>query len=1007
MPNRRARLWRGLVLSTSTSVVALLAAGALNCASASTAAQLLSPGSLAAAGKSLSSGGAGVSPAMSAAAQAQIALSAANLARAAQALKSMAAQQAAASAVNVLLNPSGQPLSGLQCSPQCDPISQGSTIATDATQWVNLQPIPTKPVTDPTVSGRYLPTQTMTVVQTSQNAIATWSSFNLYTGETLFFNQQGNSNWTVLNRVSPSVAPSQIFGTIEAPGAVYVINRNGIIFGGSAQINVHSLIASSLDVGQYPTQSVADRNSFFLDSGILDQNAATDGAVSFSYNASDTAVEGDVVVQPGAVINAIPAPAAQATDSGGFVYLFAPNVRNGGTINAPAGEALLVAAEQISLVPNAYPEAGITSGFNAVGVQFNDDGYVAPPGVPASPAPVRWNVNGFVTTPGEVTNTGLIESDRGTVILNGDYVWQGGVIQADTSVSRNGSIFLNSTIQTTLTAASSTQILPDEDGGTIPIAAIGSFVPGQVEMSGNTVDIEGLVEAPGAAVAVKGLQTATEVGSSQNIPVYPPAIDFVTLDPTQAIQNPITADGLSDPNAPVELRSSPRIFLGSGAVIDVSGLDGVTRSVADNFITVKPNGNEFADQPLQRDGALLNQPLTFDIRQSGTLNGTSWVGSPLMDVSSYAGSNFLDNIDELLTAGGTVKLSANVQGAGEVIQQQGSLINVSGGYVQYTGAFVSSTNLLDADGQIVNIAAANPLDTYVGIAGVVTEAHPHWGVTETFVVPLLAGGTQFQPGYVEGRDAGGVSVTASDYVNDGTIVGDVIAGQRQAALGQISTYLDTANSADLRFVQLGIPPGSSTLQFDPYAMPSAGYFAFSVPNAAENLLVESAVPSQTDPASFTVDTPLSGAVTTDIPTAPLAFSATALSGLGQVSLTTGASAAGTIQIAAGANLAMQPGGIISLTSSSIAIDGTLTAHAGSITAEAIDAVAGNDGIVIGAQAVLDASGLWVNDAGASPGAVIGGAYINGGAIRLLTDNRTSGSISSPSSTSRATSFSTP
>ena len=42
-------------------------------------------------------------------------------------------------------------------------------------------------------------------------------------------------------------SPSMILGAIKADGAVYVINPNGIIFGAKSQINVHSLIASSLD----------------------------------------------------------------------------------------------------------------------------------------------------------------------------------------------------------------------------------------------------------------------------------------------------------------------------------------------------------------------------------------------------------------------------------------------------------------------------------------------------------------------------------------------------------------------------------------------------------------------------------------------------------------------------------------------------------------------------------------------------------------------------------------
>ena len=46
-----------------------------------------------------------------------------------------------------------------------------------------------------------------------------------------------------------------ILGAIQAPGSVYIINPNGVVFGPTAQVNVHSLIASSLDIGA-PTMSI-------------------------------------------------------------------------------------------------------------------------------------------------------------------------------------------------------------------------------------------------------------------------------------------------------------------------------------------------------------------------------------------------------------------------------------------------------------------------------------------------------------------------------------------------------------------------------------------------------------------------------------------------------------------------------------------------------------------------------------------------------------------------------
>ena len=69
---------------------------------------------------------------------------------------------------------------------------------------------------------------TVTVQQTTQKAILTWTSFNVGASTTLYFDQSagnqtdGNNDWIALNRViDPSGVPSQILGQIKAEGSVY------------------------------------------------------------------------------------------------------------------------------------------------------------------------------------------------------------------------------------------------------------------------------------------------------------------------------------------------------------------------------------------------------------------------------------------------------------------------------------------------------------------------------------------------------------------------------------------------------------------------------------------------------------------------------------------------------------------------------------------------------------------------------------------------------------------
>ena len=93
----------------------------------------------------------------------------------------------------------------------------------------------------------------VTVKQTVQQALINWSKFNIGRNTTLHFDQSAGGvdvgQWVAFNKVNdPTGQPSQILGSITAPGQVYVINQNGIIFGGSSQINVHTLVASSLPI---------------------------------------------------------------------------------------------------------------------------------------------------------------------------------------------------------------------------------------------------------------------------------------------------------------------------------------------------------------------------------------------------------------------------------------------------------------------------------------------------------------------------------------------------------------------------------------------------------------------------------------------------------------------------------------------------------------------------------------------------------------------------------------
>ena len=86
----------------------------------------------------------------------------------------------------------------------------------------------------------------MVVTQGAQKAIQNWTSFNIGAKDEVDFVQK-NSNYVCLNRIFDQNA-SQILGKLKAAGQVYLINQNGILFGKGSQVNVHTMIASSLNI---------------------------------------------------------------------------------------------------------------------------------------------------------------------------------------------------------------------------------------------------------------------------------------------------------------------------------------------------------------------------------------------------------------------------------------------------------------------------------------------------------------------------------------------------------------------------------------------------------------------------------------------------------------------------------------------------------------------------------------------------------------------------------------
>ncbi|CAI8695720.1 Filamentous hemagglutinin [Burkholderia sp. IT-111MI5] len=847
------------------------------------------------------------------------------------------------------------------------------------------------------------------VKQTGQNAVLTWETMNVGRQTTLNFDQSGGTqtnganNWAVLNRINdPSGRPSQILGNITAQGAVYVINRNGVLFGAGSQVNVHSLVASSLDVLnmnnynqtlQNKVPVVADSTLAQDAAGIVASNkqflslpAGTTGGLAYPESGSSTGVNGssqvpnevlglgnqvnltsasqyqpwgDVTIEQGASIST---HANGNASDGGFVMIAAPNVTNAGHIKATDGQVVLAAGVGVSLRPNS----GVTANPQVLLPELSGQIMLLGPN----------GATTDVTPAGTLTNTGIVEAARGNVNLLGSRVAQNGVVGVTTSVNAPGTITISTVDEYSSNNPSGakyfglgqatggiggaddthragllsfgpdsvTTVMPDGNGQTTPSTPGATFTPGSIGMTAGSIWFQGgsLIEAPGSKVTVAALTPST-----------------------------------SGAQAPAGQTAVPgRIYVDNGATIDVSGLANVEVPISQTLVTVDRIGqNELADSPLLRNGFLLGyKNLVFDSTLTGTRSdGVQWVGSPILNLSGYV--NLIPRtVDQLLTNGGSITLSGN-----EVMTAAGSSMNLNGGYVHYDGGMVNTTRLVDANGAIVPIGRASPYDTYVGIAGQFVESHPRWGVTKSWYNPLQTAGA-YQGDTIVGGNAGTLDVYASQAtVLDGDISAQAFGGAKQMQGNSLPSGGTFNLGADPKL-------GSTALVNLTSNNHDAGTGATGL------VVLQDHAPSLGEIArGFSIDTPLDANALQALPeTDPRNVLSTTVvpvatlnnGGFANLNVTEDKVGGKGIVVPQGTQLELQPGGSISLGSArpgaDVNVAGKLIVPSGSIS------IASGGNVIVGPQGVISAAGQWVNnDLQAAPGSTPGNSqFINGGTISL-------------------------
>jgi filamentous hemagglutinin family protein len=877
-----------------------------------------------------------------------------------------------------------------------------------------------------TWEGAGLPTQTavdgravVSIDQTQQRALLSWNSFNIGANTTLQFNQRENGvarpDWVAVNRVTNAVAPSRILGNLRADGTVVVLNQNGILFGANSQVNTHSLLASTLELGaavrlvssdseRVRGKTVQERNAAFLENGLFGPASGTTAQpLLVSANAADgefanestvrlvDQIEGSVAVAQGARIS---------SGTGGFLILAAPAIDSDGVLSAVDGQVSLQAGRAIIFQQST----------GAGNDPINDPD----PNVRGFKLITDTSRAGQIPSNGTISVSGLIDSRRGYLSLGTaaqGSVTIDGMLSSTTSVSRNGKIAISA--------------------GTVTIA--GNADPARAGVIEIRPDASGEIIPQGSADAPSGFK-------SSQLEIFAP---FVNADPTgpRYISSPTTFvmgtnAVIYAPNADVSVGGTTasvgvgavpnRIDIGSGAIIDVSGIKDVQLDASRNQLLITPvKRNELRDTPNYREVALdgnfsLNgATLYIDPRLSGVrADGVAWIGSPLIEAGSLAGQ-IPASAAEFMTRGGTVNLFNNFDdssvtgldpaAAPSVKIARDARIDISGGWVNYAAGAVRTSRLVTDDGRIVDIANADPNDVYVAVADGFTEIQPRFGVLRTYL-NAAASGERVEASYDEGRDAGRLTINAPAVTFDGAVHANAFAGSRQIADGDRPSRASTAST---------VAGDARTLQRAPYELPSGG--ALSIATRGDMIVYHG--------NRGAADTNRSELLLSDSMLSAAGLSALNLAATGTVTFA-GANpvtlqSADALTITGPSHLTLAPGGRLDVIAGrTIRFDGTVEAASGTIAARTsfdfggaygslfrtgLQGQGGGDDIVglftpetlptspfdVVVAGTLSTAGLWVNDFTEAE-YPRGGAFADGGRISLAVAPRvfigTAGSI---------------
>ncbi|HCK7405266.1 TPA: filamentous hemagglutinin family protein [Pseudomonas aeruginosa] len=733
---------------------------------------------------------------------------------------------------------------------------------------------------------------TVSIEQTADKAVLNWETFNVGRNTTVDFQQ--HADWALLNRVNdPSARPSQIQGQIKADGTVMLVNRNGVVFSGSSQVDVRNLTVAAANIS----------DEQFRQRGLYYDNAGS--------RPTFTDAAGAVRVEQGAQLRT--AAPSGSTRGGGYVLLLGSEVDNAGSIVTPKGQTVLSAGDSFVIRRGQGTDGNLTS---------TTRGNEVLPGFAAD------------SSAGRVRNSGLVQAATGDISLSGREVEQAGVLLSSSSVDSRGTLHLKASERITLAEGATSAILVDSSGS----AALDS-------------QREALLKP------LNGSSAAVSRGDDDRRD-----LSRVEIDSAGSVDFRDGSITLAS-GGQVAVNAGQRALLRDGAVIDVSGAQGVQVAMETNSIKVNVRGNEQRDASVNREGGGLNsQDVWVDVRDlvrvpagtNGYASDRWYTAGGLLEVGGYLGTQG-HSAGEWMAQGGIVSFTGN-----DVVTQAGSQINLSGGTLDVQGGYIRQTWLKGSDGRLYELGSAPGDLLYDGIYRGYEAHSERWDQTRYFYNPLIAPTQRYENGYIVGRDAGSLVIGSANARLDGQVVGDTYRGERQTEAPQAG--LDGYNQS-----QNAVARGAQLVvgRYTPYYVKSSGLLEYALGADAGSLKQVVIGAGEAAAEEPTLDAPVAAERQ-----GRLSLDSELLNGfqLGGLKVAAGES------IRVDGALTLANGGEAILFANDVAIDADITAHGGSLQAGNVLAQISPNGTIdgfvdsgredgilrVGDGVRLDASGLWSN-----------------------------------------------